>query len=79
MVRHNSMIFFIVFIVCVKTSDPVRPRTFDKYIYCVGCQGIVRETLKLIKDSRSEIQIEDALSGICNRNFIGYPYMSKTV
>ncbi|CAK76135.1 unnamed protein product (macronuclear) [Paramecium tetraurelia] len=55
-----------------KKFDPlsVRPRTFDKHIYCMGCQAIIRETLKEIKQSRSEVLIEDALR---------YAYISRTV
>ncbi|CAD8156079.1 unnamed protein product [Paramecium octaurelia] len=64
-----------------KKFDPisVRPRTFDKHIYCMGCQAIIRETLKEIKQSRSEVLIEDALSRVCEKEFKGYAYISRTV
>lgn len=39
--------------------DPleVRPRTFDHQIYCNACQAIVRETLKKIHHSKSELDV----------------------
>ncbi|CAD8126762.1 unnamed protein product [Paramecium sonneborni] len=45
----------------------------------MGCQAIIRETLKEIKQSRSEIFIEDSLSKVCEKEFIGYAYISRTV
>ncbi len=74
-------ITFILAVLAKKKFDPlsIRPRTFDKHIYCMGCQAIIRETLKTIKSSHSEIEIEDVLSTVCNRNFIGYAYLSRTV
>jgi len=37
----------------------VRPRTFDSVLYCNACQAIVRESLKKLKTSRSEVDVRN--------------------
>lgn len=55
-----TILIFLIEAKKKKAFDPttVRPRTFDAVIYCNACQAIVRETLKKIKESRSEVDVK---------------------
>src|SRR5688572_18765451 len=58
-----------------KSSDSQRPLNIDPHLYCVACEAIVKEMLKNIRDSKSEVDIYYALSDICTqRNFYVYDY-----
>ena len=43
-----------------------RPSYIKDTLYCNVCQAMVREIIKKIRDSTSEIDIMDAMSDICD-------------
>jgi len=58
-----------------KEKIPERPRNIDPALYCESCKAITKEMLKKIRGSRSEIDIYDALSDICNqKNYYVYEF-----
>lgn len=56
-------------------NEDRRPVSIEPLLYCNSCVAVVRESLKKLKDSRREMDVDDTLSTICNqRNFAVYEY-----
>ena len=60
MIKH-VLLFIACYTAVVKDPAKITPA-----LLCNSCQAIVRETLKIVKKSKSEMQIDAAVEKICS-------------